>query len=56
MLGQRLMPAAWHPLAKAMPPGELGTVLGGLQANIAAMVTRLPTHQQFLDGYCRSRD
>lgn len=56
MLGQRLTPAAWHPLARAMPPGELGTVLGGLHANIAATVARLPTHQQFLDGYCRSRD
>ncbi|WP_156353243.1 MULTISPECIES: hypothetical protein [unclassified Sphingomonas] len=50
------MPTAWHPLARAMPPGELGAVLGGLHANIAATVARLPTHQEFLDRYCRSRD
>ena len=56
MLGQRLTPAAWHPLARAMPPGELGTVLRGLQFNIAAAVARLPTHQKFLDSYCRSRE
>ncbi|KZE08494.1 MULTISPECIES: tryptophan halogenase family protein [Sphingomonas] len=56
MLGQRLTPAAWHPLARAMPPGELGTVLRGLQSNIAATVARLPTHQQFLDSYCLSRE
>jgi|GEM_PF-2352257 len=56
MLGRRLAPAAWHPRAKAMPPGELGNVLRGLQAIITATVARLPTHQQFLDSYCRSRD
>ncbi|WP_294318260.1 tryptophan halogenase family protein [uncultured Sphingomonas sp.] len=54
MLGQRLTPAAWHPLARAMPPGELATVLDGLRTTIAATVARLPTHQQFIDSYCRS--
>ncbi len=56
MLGQRLVPAAWHPLATAMPPGELGAVLDQLRSGIAATVAQLPTHQQFLDSYCRSRD
>lgn len=54
MLGQRLAPAAHHPLAKMMPPGQLAAVLGDLQGGIAARVATLPPHQQFLDSYCRS--
>ncbi|MDJ0276106.1 tryptophan 7-halogenase [Sphingomonas sp. 2R-10] len=56
MLGQRLAPVAWHPLARAMPPGELGAALDQLRGGIAATVAQLPTHQQFLDAYCRSPD
>lgn len=54
MLGQRLEPAAHHPLAKMMPPGQLAAVLRDLHDGIAARVAALPTHQQFLDRYCRS--
>ncbi len=54
MLGQRLEPAAHHPLASLMPPGQLGTVLAGMQRGIGDTVAALPTHQDFIDGYCRS--
>ncbi|PXA97481.1 hypothetical protein DMC47_13595 [Nostoc sp. 3335mG] len=56
MLGQRLEPQGHHPLAKLMPPGQLGAVLTELERGIAASVATLPTHQQFLDHYCRSAD
>ncbi|KQM95278.1 tryptophan halogenase [Sphingomonas sp. Leaf22] len=54
MLGQGLEPAAHHPLAKMMPPGQLAAVLRDLNDGIAARVAALPAHQQFLDQYCRS--
>ncbi|MEN2748418.1 tryptophan halogenase family protein [Sphingomonas sp. T9W2] len=54
MLGQRLEPAAHHPLARMMPTGQLAAVLADLRRGIAARVATLPPHQQFLDNYCRS--
>jgi tryptophan halogenase len=35
-----------------MNPEELRSALAALKNNIAAAVTRLPPHQQFLADYC----
>jgi tryptophan halogenase len=52
MLGQRLEPEAYHPVARLMPPGRLRKALEDLKGNIAGAVARMPDHQQFLDLYC----
>ena len=52
MLGQRLTPQAWHPLARLMPADRLGATLAAFKADIAARVAQLPTHQAFLDAHC----
>jgi tryptophan halogenase len=54
MLGQRLEPRRYHPLARIMPPDQLGGALADLRAGIAAQVARLPAHQTFVDRYCPS--
>ena len=52
MLGQRIVPRDWHPLARLMPKDRLASTLAGLKAGISEAVDRLPTHQAFVDGYC----
>jgi tryptophan halogenase len=53
LLGQGLEPASHHHLARLMPVDQLGRALGDLRTNIDRAVSGLPTHQAFVDGYCR---
>ncbi|HEY8616352.1 tryptophan halogenase family protein [Phenylobacterium sp.] len=55
MLGQRLEPEGWHLAGRLMPPAQLKQALSDLKGNIARAVERLPSHQQFLDGYVGAR-
>ena len=52
MLGQRLQPQAWHRMGSLMSDGRLGRTLADLAVGIAKRVEAMPSHQQFLDGYC----
>ena len=52
MLGQRLAPHSHHAVGRLMAPNQLGDALARLAANIGAAVTKLPSHQTFLDSYC----
>ena len=52
MLGQRLSPRDWHPLARLMPKDRLASTLAGLKAGIDEAIDRLPIHQAFVDFYC----
>ncbi|WP_308911125.1 tryptophan halogenase family protein [Pseudokordiimonas caeni] len=54
MIGQRLEPKSWHKQALLMTPGRLEQTLATMRERVAATVAGLPTHQQFIDSYCRA--
>jgi tryptophan halogenase len=51
MMGQGLMPNAWHLLPSQLPDADLRQALGGLDAGIVARLPRLPSLAQFLARY-----
>ena len=54
MLGQRLQPRHWHRFGELMAEGRLAAALDDTRAAIARQVAVLPSHQAFLDSYCRA--
>ncbi|NYD89161.1 tryptophan halogenase family protein [Sphingomonas melonis] len=50
-LGQRIMPHAWHELARAIPETELGRVFESLAAGARRRVADLPDLGEFLRRY-----
>lgn len=52
MLGQRLEPASHHHMGRLMPPDQLRRALEDLKGNIARAVDKMPSHQDFVDGFC----
>lgn len=54
MLGQGIKPAAYHQLTQAMSKAELVQLLNAIKAPVAQTLARLPTHQQFIDQYCKA--
>ena len=54
LLGQGIVPKHYHPLPRGMQDRELARVLHGLKASVAQSVARLPKHQDFINGYCRT--
>jgi len=53
LLGQGVQPKQYHPTPRTMKDEELGQVLNGLRTSVSQAVAKLPSHQQFLDQYCR---
>ncbi|MFC7292838.1 tryptophan halogenase family protein [Hirschia litorea] len=53
-LGQGIFPATWDPFADAMPEEETLKAIKSLRAAIADLSNKLPTHQQYIDRYCRA--
>lgn len=54
MLGQGVQPLRWDPLADIMPLAELQQKVEGLRSKLHEAITRMPTHQQFIEGNCKS--
>jgi tryptophan halogenase len=54
MLGQGIQPRNYHHLTKAMSQQDLARFLNGLRTSINRTIERLPSHQQFVDEYCRT--
>ena len=54
MLGQGLMPEQYHPIVNMMSDEELKGFLNGIKASVDKMVEQLPTHQQFINSYCKA--
>jgi tryptophan halogenase len=54
MLGQGLMPEQYHPIVNMMSDEELKGFLGNLKHNVDRLVEQLPSHQQFIDNYCKA--
>lgn len=53
MIGQGMVPKGYHPIADTMTERELADFLGHIKHNIHQTATRLPSHQQYLNSYCR---
>lgn len=53
MLGQGIEPSAYHPMADVMSDAELAGFLAKLRQSTRQQVDQLPSHQAFIDYYCR---
>ncbi|ALO35509.1 tryptophan halogenase [Colwellia sp. MT41] len=54
MLGQGVYPEQYHQIAAIMKPHELDKFLSDIRQTIDKAVANLPSHQSFLEQYCRS--
>jgi tryptophan 7-halogenase len=54
LLGQGIMPEQHHPLTRAMPDADMRKFLDSIRQPIDRAVKSMPTHQQFLDSYCKA--
>ena len=54
MLGQGIMPAHYHQLTRAISDSDLKRLLEGIKTPIANAVERMPSHQEFVDRYCKA--
>jgi tryptophan halogenase len=54
MLGQRIVPEQYHHFAKMMSDTDLQKFLSGLKGSINQAVAAMPSHQDFVDRYCRA--
>lgn len=52
LLGQDVLPAQHHPLARALPDADLRRLLDAVRQPVERAVAQLPAHQDFLAGYC----
>jgi tryptophan halogenase len=54
MLGQGIVPESHHPAADLMGDAELAGFLGGIKTHVEKTVAQLPSHQAYVDQYCKS--
>lgn len=52
MLGQGLYPSQYHPIVNSMTRNDLERFLKGLHENVAGLVQKMPTHNDFVREYC----
>jgi tryptophan halogenase len=55
MMGQRIMPRAYHPIAAKLTDDELSRFLSGIRESIARTVATLPPHGAYVAQYCGER-
>lgn len=54
MLGQGLLPEQYHPIVNMMDDEELDSFLRGIDQYVNHLVAQLPSHQDFINHYCKS--
>jgi tryptophan halogenase len=54
MLGQGLLPENYHPIVNMMTDEELKGFLMTIKNSVNNLVDQLPSHQQFIDRYCKA--
>jgi tryptophan halogenase len=54
MLGQGIFPEHYHHITKTMSDQELTGVLSSLRTSIAQKLAQMPSHQEFIDRYCKA--
>ncbi|WP_310498530.1 tryptophan 7-halogenase [Sandarakinorhabdus sp.] len=52
MMGQGIIPRAYHPVATKLSDQELDQLLAGLRDNVARTVASLPEHHAYVARYC----
>lgn len=55
MMGQGIMPEHYHQIVDQMSDAELGKFLNGIRAQVNSKVEQLPSHQEFIDSYCKAK-
>lgn len=55
MLGQGIYPESYHPIVDAMEVEELNRFLESLKGQVRHDVERMPSHQDFLDKFCKAQ-
>jgi tryptophan halogenase len=55
MLGQHIVPETYHPIVDMMETEELNRFLEGLKTKVRGEVAQMPSHQSFIDQYCKSQ-
>jgi tryptophan halogenase len=54
MLGQRIKPRAYHPAARVLSDQDLTRFLTDYRTSITQTVARMPSHQDFVNQYCKA--
>jgi tryptophan halogenase len=54
MMGQKIVPQHWDPLADTLPLPELEAKALELRTNLHRAIARLPTQEQFIEGNCKA--
>jgi tryptophan 7-halogenase len=54
MLGQGIVPAAWHPMVDRLSDAELAKFVENVRGVIASCVAAMPLHEQFIERHCKS--
>ena len=54
MLGQRIVPRAYHPIVDEMPEDKLVEHVEGLRRTLAHAVSTMPSHQEWIDRYWKA--
>ena len=54
MTGQRLFPESYHPIVDMMTNDELRALLRDIKASHLKQVATYPSHQEFIDEYCKA--
>jgi tryptophan halogenase len=54
MVGQRILPAGYHPLVDALPDADLEKLGESVRGVIASCVAAMPMHEQFIERCCKS--
>jgi tryptophan halogenase len=52
MMGQGIVPRAWHPVAEKLSDHDLARLLKALRDNVASTVATLPQHEAYVAQYC----
>ena len=52
MMGQGIMPQAYHPIAAKLADDELTRFLDGIRGGIAKSVASMPSHAEYVASYC----
>ena len=55
MLGQGIMPRAYHPIAHKLSDAELDDLLSGLRDSVTNTVASLPNHRDYVVRYCAAK-
>ncbi len=54
LFGQGVIPEHYHPIVHAMSDAELSSFLDKFRHNIKQTIDKLPTHNSFIQRYCRA--